>query len=337
MSDKSSKAIAAPSVTVFLVTVLYNSQQCIVQFASALIEQDFIHWHLIAVDNASGDSASESLSEATGEKVSVIQNPTNTGFARAANQGICAALDRGAEFVILINNDTLIPSGFLTRFLARRDALEADVIAPRIMRLDRPEEAWYAGGHLEYGWIFRNIHEPYDPKDTRSGWIVDFASGCCLGLSRHVLKTVGLFDESFFVYWEDTDFCVRLKEACLPLHYAHDIFILHEGGHASGGERSIKFNALYWKSYMQFVRKHLGGTVAIRTMIRVSLKELGRPHKRWRRLSAISAAMAKGLIAPLVPLSSIPCSGSDEVTCNEHPLRSSRSRTKNRPADRKQF
>jgi GT2 family glycosyltransferase len=301
-SDSYALDRAAPSgsAPIYLVTVLYNSRDCIASFAGSLVGQDFRDWRLVAIDNASSDGCSDILSNAMDGRTSILRNSTNVGFARAANQGMRAAFAQGAEFVILINNDIVMPATFLARFLALRRELQADVITPRIMNLDRPDEAWYAGGHLEYGWLFLNIHEPYDREDTRSTRTVDFASGCCLGISRAAVLQVGLFDESFFVYWEDTDFCIRLKQSGIKICYVNDAVIYHEGSHSTGGEHSVTYNRLYYRSYAQILRKHFGIAVAIRMTVRLSLKELGRPDKKWRRLLAMLAAMAKGLVAPLL-------------------------------------
>jgi GT2 family glycosyltransferase len=292
---------AATAVPVHLVTVLYNSADCLAAFVASLTGQECRHWRLIAVDNASADTGAAILTGAADDRISVVRNGRNLGFARAANQGMRAALAAGAEFVVLINNDTVLPADFLARFLARRIELRADVIAPRIMNLHRPDTAWYAGGHLEHDWILRNIHEPYDPQEKTSVRTVDFASGCCLGISRHALSRAGMLDESFFVYWEDTDFCMRLKALRIPIYYVGDVVIFHEGGHASGGEFSASFNRLYFRSYIQVLRKHFGLAVALRTILRIALKELGRPDKKWHRLSAMLMAMARGLGAPLLP------------------------------------
>ena len=286
---------------VFLVTVLYNGHGCVGAFAESLAAQTRRDWRLIAVDNASADGGAALLSAAADPRIGVLRNARNTGFARAANQGIRVALAAGAEFVVLLNNDTVLPADFLRHFLAVRATLHADVLVPRIMHLHRPGSAWYAGGHLEHGWIFRNIHEAFDPADTRSVRTVDFASACCLGISRAALRRVGLFDESFFVYWEDADFCLRLTQQRIAIHYAHDVVMFHEGAHATGGEFGARFNRRYFRSYVQVLRKHFGLGVALRTVGRVALKELGRPHKKWRQLSAMLTAMARGLAAPLRP------------------------------------
>jgi GT2 family glycosyltransferase len=291
------------AAAVCLVTVLYNGRACLPAFAASLLAQDFRDWQLIAVDNASADGSAAVLADAGDARISVVGNARNLGFARAANQGIRAALARGAGFVVLINNDTVLPADFLSRFCARRRDTGAEVIAPRIMQLGRPDEAWYAGGHLEHGWIFRNVHEPYDPAaaSMAAARPVGFASGCCLGLTRSVLARAGLFDESFFVYWEDTDFCLRLQQLGIAIHYVDDVVIFHEGGHSSDGEFSAAFNRLYFRSYVQLLRKHFGLAVALRTILRVTLKELGRPNKRWPRLLAMLTAMLQGLFATLRP------------------------------------
>ena len=298
-------AAAPVEAPIHLVTVLYNSRACLAAFAASLGAQTHRSWRLIAVDNASADGGADLLAGTADARIAVLRNAKNLGFAGAANQGIRAALAKGSDFVVLLNGDTVLPADFLARFLAARAALRAEVIAPRIMHLHRPDEAWYAGGHLEHGWIFQNIHEPYDPADTTTARAVEFASGCCLGISKTALTKVGLFDERFFVYWEDTDLCLRLKAAGLPIYYVNDVVIFHEGGHASGGEFSASYSRLYYRSYVQLLRKHFGPAVALRTVVRVALKELGRPEKKWRRLWAMLAAMARGLVTPPRPLSRI--------------------------------
>lgn len=286
---------------VYLVTILFNSADCIAAFGRDLVAQTFRNWRLIAIDNASVDDSAGALTCLADERIQVIRNRRNLGFARAANQGMRLAVEKGAEFLVLINNDTRMAPDLLARFIAARGRLGADVITPRIMYLDRPNEAWYAGGHLAYDWVFKNVHEQFDPTETRSEWTVDFASGCCLGLSAKVLKSVGLLDESLFVYWEDTDYCLRLKLAGVPIWYVHDLVLMHEGGHASGGERSVGFNRLFWRSYVVVIRKHFGLTVAMRSIARVALKELGRPEKRPRPLIAMLLALLRGMVTPIRP------------------------------------
>jgi GT2 family glycosyltransferase len=282
---------------VHLVTVLYNSADCLPAFLASLAAQDSSRWHLTAIDNASVDGGAALLAASGDSRISVTRNPKNLGFARAANQGMRAALAAGAEFVVLLNNDVELPPDFLRRFLAARDALDANVLVPRIMYRHPPGASWYAGGHFERGWVFRNVHEEYDPADTRATRTVEFASGCCLGLSRHVLERVGFFDERFFVYWEDADLCLRLGAAGERIDYLNDLVILHEGGHSSGGETGSGFNRLFYRSYVQLLRKHFGMVVAVRSIFRLVLKELQKPERSFRQRVVIWSAMLRGLVA----------------------------------------
>ena len=145
-----------------LVTVLYNSEDSLSAFLHSLWSQAFRDWRLVAVDNASRDRSHEVVAAAAAgdSRITLVRNAANLGFAKAANQNLRAAA-AGGDFFVLLNPDTAFGPAFLGDLIARRDALRAPVLAPRIMRLGHPGEAWYAGGHLDDGWVFRNVHEPY--------------------------------------------------------------------------------------------------------------------------------------------------------------------------------
>jgi GT2 family glycosyltransferase len=284
---------------VFLITILYNSEANLRPFLDALAAQSFDNWRLIAIDKAFPDGSVAILEERHDPRISLIRNRANLGFAKAANQGLKKALAAGAERVVLMNNDVSFEEDFLNRFMQVWSESGAKVITPRIMLQSHPEQAWYAGGHLEYKWVFRNVHE-HDVRTESTSWReVDFATACCLGIQRDVLELVGFFDERFFVYWEDTDFCLRLKDNRIPITYVLDPSLLHSGGSSSGGEFSRNYNRLFFKSYVQCLRKHFGFTYAIRGIARLLLREIGLPNRHPRRVAQMAAAMANGLLTIL--------------------------------------
>lgn len=288
---------AAP---VWLVTVLYKCRDCLPAFADSLRAQAGADWRLVAIDNASADGAGALLAGLGDARIAVLRNRRNLGFARAANQGLRAALAAGADRVVLLNNDTVLPPGFLSRFLAAWTRLGAEVVTPRIMHLDRPDLGWYAGGHFVTGWVFLAEHEPYDPADTRAVRVVEYAPGCCLGLARAVLERVGLLDERFFVYGEDADFCLRLRRDGTPIHYLNDLVLLHEGAHSLGGPDSPAALRLHYRSHVQLLRKHFGTAAALRIALRLTLRVLQRPD--WalppRQFAAMQWGLLRGLLAP---------------------------------------
>lgn len=292
-------------MTIYIVTVLYNSAAELPAFLSALTMQEHKDWVLIAVDNASSDGGGDLVERAGDGRMRVVRNAGNAGFARATNQGLRAAAADGARLFLLLNNDVELTAGFLAGLLAARARLGARVLAPRIMSAADPTASWYAGGHLDHGWVFRNVHEEYDPGDALASRAVTFASGCCLLLTRDVLETVGLLDERFFVYWEDTDFCMRLNAAGVRIDYVAEPVMHHHVGASSGGEFSPGHTRVYYRSYMQLLRKHFGLLEAARTAARLVGDAMARPGRDLRQVGRMAAAMARGLFTPSRPTAAL--------------------------------
>lgn len=290
---------AGAAAMVHLITILYQSEAGISAFLDSLQAQDMPEWRLHAIDNATPDGSADLVAERADPRITLHRNAANLGFAKAANQGLREAAAAGGEFLVLINNDTAFEPDFLRHLVGVRAEHGAGVIAPRIMRRDQPDAAWYAGGHLAHGWVFENRHE-ICPDANPDPVTVDFAPGCCLGIARSVLEQVGLFDESFFVYWEDTDFCLRLKQQGIPILYVPEPNLEHDGGAASGGEFSPAYIRLYFRSYMQVLRKHFGFQHALVTMLRLLSREIGRSSRDSRKVRAMANAMLHGLAAPMV-------------------------------------
>lgn len=280
-----------------LVTILYKSEDGLTAFLACLQAQDLPNWRLFVIDNASPDGSLAIVSALADPRIIVIHNQSNLGFAKAANQGLRAAAAAGS-FIVLFNNDTRFEPNFLRRLAEMRAKLSADVIAPRIMDMEQPSISWYAGGHMENGWVFKNVHEGYREQDNQPR-TVGFASGCCLGLTRDVLARVGLFDESFFVYWEDVDFRMRLNSAGIPIHYVPEPMLLHQGASSSGGAFSPAHMRLYYPAYMKFLRKHFGFKHAARIMVRLIAKEVEQPTQNARHTRIMAGAMARGLMSRL--------------------------------------
>jgi len=293
--------VGATTTTIHLITVVYKSEAGLPAFLDSLQAQDMCNWRLYVIDNASPDASIDSIAARADPRIILHRNATNLGFAKAANQGLRVAAAEGGEFFLLINNDTAFGPDFLRRLLTVRAELGAEVIAPRIMRLENPELCWYAGGSLQDGWLFLNIHHhKHDPNAGPVAMRVDFASGCCLGIDRNVLGQVGLLDESFFVYWEDTDFCMRLKTLGIPILYVSEPSLLHAGAASTGGEFSPAYMQLYYRSYMQLLRKHFGWRRTLRITLRLLLREFGRPARN-RQMRILAGALVLGLAARLVP------------------------------------
>jgi GT2 family glycosyltransferase len=184
---------------------------------------------VLVVDNGSTDDSIARISAARPE-LRLIETGANMGFAGGNNVAIRAAMDEGADYVWLLNNDTVVEPDALTALV---DALEADPKAgaagSKITYFDRPDVLWYAGGDFtpEGPVRHRGIDEPdtgaYDTLEETA-----FITGCSLLLRASVLEQVGLLRDEYFLYWEETDLDWRIRAAGHTLLYVPGSVVRHK-------------------------------------------------------------------------------------------------------------
>jgi GT2 family glycosyltransferase len=177
----------------------------------------------VVIDNGSLQNPTSEI-ERRFPGVKVVRLDSNTGFAGGCNFGAALALQAGADYVLLLNNDTVVQPGFLEPLVAYLDRHpEAAIAAPVICYSNRPNTVWFGGGkiRLALGYFQHRYlnqsreHVPAEPM------ITDYVSGCCMLVERQLIAAIGLFDERFFAYYEDSDFCLRARQhgytiACVP-------------------------------------------------------------------------------------------------------------------------
>lgn len=207
--------------------------------------------HTIVVDNGSTDrSVSHLRAEFPG--LSIIETGSNLGFAAGCNVGIRRALEMGADFVWLLNNDTIVDPEALQCLVskAQRDRRIA-AVGSAIYFMEEPHrlQAW-GGGRVNF-WLGRSRHFLAPVRDDT----VDYITGASMLVSRAALESVGLLDEQFFMYWEDADFCFRLRKAKWKLAVAGDSKIWHKES-ASVGKKSVSLDQYFNASATQFFRRH---------------------------------------------------------------------------------
>lgn len=215
---------------------------------------------LLLVDNGSEEDVSDGIRrEVPG--VELIRNPSNRGFGAAANQGIAHARARGAAYVFLLNNDATIAPDALARLVATAARPGVGAVAPLVLFPGSPDRIWSAGA--------RRNRLTLGNMDTRHGrrwrasWPVvlerDYLYGCALLLDLRALEASGVFDERFFMYFEDMDLCLRLQAAGYTLWLDAAASAWHEGAASSGGRGTVMER--YWsaRSSVLFFRKNARG------------------------------------------------------------------------------
>src|SRR3972149_6527749 len=174
---------------------------------------------VIVVDNNSSDGSHESLKKIP--DIKLIQNEENLGYTGGNNVGIKLALMDQANYLIIINNDTILDPLFLENILSATK--EGDIISPKIYfekgyefhkeryaKSQLGKVIWYAGGQIDWQNIL-GIHLGVDEIDNgqfSKSKEIDFATGACMLVKREVFEKMGFFDDKYFLYLEDMDFSV---------------------------------------------------------------------------------------------------------------------------------
>lgn len=244
-----------------VVTVTYNSAGVLDPFLACLRLQTHTDFLLYVVDNASNDGTLTLLSRWEDSRLRLITNPDNRGVAGGNNQGIEAALADGCSHVLLLNNDVEFGPDLFSLLLNAIQNQGAQMTCPKILYYDEPNRIWAAGGGFE-PWVgYRSIHYGEDELDMGQydqGKLVTYVATCCVLAEAQVFSSVGLMDERYFVYVDDTDFMYRAMKAGVKLYYVPQATLLHKVGRLTGGETSpfsIRFGT---RNRQFFLLKHFG-------------------------------------------------------------------------------
>ena len=191
----------------------------------------------VAVDNGSVDGSAAAVAERFPE-VELVRAGVNLGFAGGNNVGIRRALDRGAEWVLLVNNDALVEPGLIDALTAAAAARpDAGVLACKVLFADS-DRVWYAGAGFD-PILGRSRHERFG-KPNAPGALADTrrATGAAMAVSRAAIEAVGLLDEELFLYVEDLEWSLRIAEAGFAVVYVPGASVRHRVSASTGGAGS---------------------------------------------------------------------------------------------------
>lgn len=247
-----------------VILVNYNGRQyntaCI---ESLLRQQGSYEQKIIIVDNASKDDSMQIIRNRfeSEERVETVLLDDNYGFSYANNVGIRRAGEWNADFVLLLNNDTEAEEDMLVQLMACAKRHPGSVVAPKIYYNDRRNILWSAGGDVS-PFIRKVRHIGLDQEDKGQfdeERPIEFATGCCLLLPRTVIQTAGLLDERFFLYYEDTEYCFRLRKKGIEIYYCPQAGLYHKVGASSKGADSPLCAYYIARNWLLCNRIHLGG------------------------------------------------------------------------------
>ena len=213
---------------------------------------------LVIIDNASTDGSPKKIREyfnnhLLGKKdfsFNLIENRINLGFCGGNNIGIGYALKNNADFILLLNNDTLVDGNFLLNLTGVFGKYpDAGIVSPKIYfrggyefhksrykKTDLGKVIWYAGGDIDWKNVYGSNHgvDQVDHGQFDKITETDFATGACMIIRRQVIEDIGMLDEKYFMYFEDDDLSVRAKKAGWKVLYAPKAHIWHKVSQSSG-------------------------------------------------------------------------------------------------------
>lgn len=300
-----------PETSVAVILVNWNgfdfSRACL----ESLRQVDLPDFRIILVDNASQNQEASRLKKAFPE-IELIENRENLGFAGGNNTGIRFALEQGFSHILLLNNDTEVEPDFLGEMMRKFQRYpEIGVVQPLILFLQEPKKIWSAGGKWlpSFGRAVtlgdRQPRAEYRVQRSELDW----ATGCCMLISREAILKAGLLNEQYFAYFEDVEWSLRFRAAGFRIHLAEKAIVYHEAGASSKNQTSegtLSPAVFYYNVRNQFflIRGTLRGFQSLtaigfhlgRFMLWMGYFTL---RGRFKKLKSVARGIRDGLNEPL--------------------------------------
>lgn len=200
--------------SIYPVLVNWNLKDDTLACIDSLFASGVVEGRIIVVDHGSTDGSIEAIKEKYASRVHLIEAGENPGYAGGINRGMARALELGAEWVLIMNNDTEVAPSFLEEMeKGIKNGQGYTILAPMILYYDDPKRIWYLGDRLlPTTLITYSLYKNELAQGAYPDLIpVDFVSGCGMLVNKEVFERVGMFDTSYFMYGEEVDFCWRAR------------------------------------------------------------------------------------------------------------------------------
>ncbi|MDP1547600.1 MAG: FAD-dependent oxidoreductase [Anaerolineales bacterium] len=271
-----------------------DTRECLV----SLLKSDHPETRIIVVDNGSNDGTPGKIRESFSD-VHVIENGQNIGIPAGYNVGFKYALQQGADYVLMLNYDTVVSPQMVTELLSVAESdPKAGMIMPKVYYYGS-ERIWSSGGH------YRSFPPSILLTDRRKGVedstrTIEYAPNCGLLIHRRAFEKVGFFDPGYIFYYDDWDFSERLRAYGLNIWYASLAHMWNKATRSTQGPRTPEFWYTYGASIVRFYRRH-GRPIWLSLPVHVGyviLREFVW-KRNWAYWLEFQRGMSEGLQKPL--------------------------------------
>ncbi|PIV09541.1 hypothetical protein COS31_05175 [Candidatus Roizmanbacteria bacterium CG02_land_8_20_14_3_00_36_15] len=248
-----------------IITVVYESHEATQDFLRSLEKQSNQNFHLFLAD------LSKNKKRLKTDIPMTILPSTNNGYAHGVNVGLKKALGEGFEYFCVINNDTYFNNDFVEKTILSILHHPSSILGGKIyyapgyeyhknryQKSDLGKVFWYAGGQVDWDNVFtphRGIDRVDEGQYDRFEK-TDFITGCLVVFDKEVIKRVGLWDESYFLYFEDADYDEKAKRKGINLYYDPSIVIWHKNAQSTGGAGSSLHQRYQERNRLKFGLKY---------------------------------------------------------------------------------
>jgi len=251
--------------TLSIITVVYENYDATNDFLDSLTKQKNKNFHLYVADLSKKKQKIK-----TNLPITILKS-TNFGYAHGINLGLKKALEDNFEYFCIINNDVFFNGDFVDSvsnsiFNHPSSILGGKIYyAPgfeyhkqRYQNSDLGHILWYAGGKIDWNHVI-TPHRGVDEVDKNQFNKIEkttFITGCLMCLDKNVINKIGYLDESYFLYYEDADFCVRAKMKNIDLYYDPSIIVWHKNAQSTEGAGSTIHQKYQQKNRLKFGLKY---------------------------------------------------------------------------------
>ena len=244
------------SVTVIVLN--WNGKDLTLECLDSLNKVDYLNYNILVVDNKSSDGSVESINKIYPD-ISVLQLDNNYGFAGGNNRGFNSLDKDKPDFVIFLNNDTIVDKDFIKPLikplLTNKNIYQT---VPKIYYQNNPKLVWYAGGNINLwtGSVSHRGIRQYDNEKFNLEGLTKYATGCCFCMRYDDFKDMKGFDENFPMYSEDVDLSLSIRKKDFQVWYTPNSTIWHKVSASIGGSFSFSKNKRKLIGLFLLFRKH---------------------------------------------------------------------------------
>src|SRR5688572_29133447 len=291
----------ASNKKVAIIVLNWNGLKDTLACLASLAQLDYPNTVLIVVDNGSTDNSVPTL-QAAYPQVVLIATGENLGYVGGNNRGLEYARQVGADYALLLNNDTEVSPDFLQLLVeaAEQDS-QTGIVGPTIYYFDQPEAIWSAGGAINWqqgDTYMIGLNQIDQGQFGQLPRPVAFVTGCALLIKMAVIEQVGCLDSRFFAYYEETEWCVRVSRAGIKTLHVPSAKIWHKISLVAR-EASPQVHYYMTRNRLLFLRLSQAGITSwlhimfnySRTLLSWTLKPKWRQHKAPQRQAMVQAIL----------------------------------------------